>query len=363
MSFDQIIIFIMAICAVIGAIDAILGNKFGLGEQFEEGFNSMGPLALGMVGIICLAPVIANILGPILTPLFVSMGADPSIFASILALDMGGYPLAHELALNPQIADFSGIIIASMLGCTLVFSIPVGFGIIEEKDYPHFAKGLLIGLITIPIGGFIGGLVYGLGLFNTISNLLPVLVLSVLLALGFYFIQGKLINGTIWFAKGLNVIIYIGLACATFEYLTGIVIIPGMAPIMEGIQTVGSVAIILLGAFPFVSIVTRLLKKPLEKIGNIFGINPDSTAGIIITLANSVPVYSMIKDMDSRGKVMNIAFIVPATAVLGDHLGYTGGVASHMITPMIIAKLSAGVVALLLAYWITRDEAKEISEQ
>ena len=55
MPFDKIILYIMAVGVLLGALDRIIGNKFGLGEQFEEGFNSMGPLALGMVGIVCLA--------------------------------------------------------------------------------------------------------------------------------------------------------------------------------------------------------------------------------------------------------------------------------------------------------------------
>ena len=50
MSFDQIILWIMAIGILIGGIDRILGNRFGLGEKFEEGFNAMGPLALGKIG-------------------------------------------------------------------------------------------------------------------------------------------------------------------------------------------------------------------------------------------------------------------------------------------------------------------------
>ena len=52
MAFDQMIIWLMAIGILIGGIDRLMGNKFGLGEQFEEGFNAMGPLDLGMVGIL-----------------------------------------------------------------------------------------------------------------------------------------------------------------------------------------------------------------------------------------------------------------------------------------------------------------------
>ena len=90
MPFDKIILYIMAVGVLLGALDRIIGNKFGLGEQFEEGFNSMGPLALGMVGIVCLAPVISDVLGPIIIPIFNLCGADPSMFATILANDMGG---------------------------------------------------------------------------------------------------------------------------------------------------------------------------------------------------------------------------------------------------------------------------------
>ena len=40
---------------------------------------------------------------------------------------------------------------------------------------------------------------------------------------------------------------------AVVEALTGFVIIPGMAPISEGFETVGTIAIVLAGAFPWCS--------------------------------------------------------------------------------------------------------------
>ena len=116
MTFDQMIIWLMAIGTLIGGLDRLFGNKFGLGEQFEEGFNALGPLALGMVGIVTLAPVIANLLGPVIIPVFGWIGADPAMFAIILANDMGGYPLAMELAQSEQAGLLSGLIVASMLG-------------------------------------------------------------------------------------------------------------------------------------------------------------------------------------------------------------------------------------------------------
>lgn len=184
MSLDRIIIWIMAVGVLIGGLDRIFGNKLGLGEQFEEGFNAMGPLALGMVGIVTLAPVIAKVLGPVIIPIFNFFGADPSMFAAILANDMGGYPLAMELAVNEQ-------------------------------------------------------------------------------------------------------------------------------------------------------------------------------AGLVITLANSIPVYKMMKDMDNRGKVINTAWLVTATAALGDHLGFTAGVRPDMITPVVIGKISAGILAIIIASLVSRDLSNE----
>lgn len=94
MGINEIIIYIMVFFAALGALDRIIGNRFGLGEKFEEGIMAIGALAVSMVGIIALAPVIANLLKPVIVPLFGFLGADPAMFAgSILANDMGGAPL------------------------------------------------------------------------------------------------------------------------------------------------------------------------------------------------------------------------------------------------------------------------------
>ncbi len=365
MSFDQVILFIIGIGVIIGGVDKILGNKFGLGEKFEEGFNAMGPLALGMVGIMTLAPVIANLLGPMLTPVFISMKADPAMLGALLANDMGGYALATELAIDKQAGQLAGAITASMLGCTLVFSIPVGLGLIEKKDRPFFAKGLLIGLITIPVGTFIGGLVAGFDINMVFLNTIPVLILSLILAIGLKVMPKKMIRYSIIFGKFITIVATIGLIASAFEWITGavleksIALIPGMAPIEEQLAIVGIIGIVLLGTFPILTLITKLLDKPLNYFGNKIGLDKTSAAGIVFTPANSIPVYTMIKDMNNKGKVVNIAWLVPATAALGDHLGFTAGVAPELISAVVIGKLSAGVIAIALAILMTKDLSVE----
>lgn len=95
---NQIIMYIMAAGAVLGGLDCIFGNRLGLGKRFEEGFNLLGPVALGQAGIICLAPVLSNALGPIVSQAYHALRQDPGMFGSIFAIDMGGFQMSALLA-------------------------------------------------------------------------------------------------------------------------------------------------------------------------------------------------------------------------------------------------------------------------
>lgn len=350
MDINEIIIYIIVFFMILGALDKCLGNKFGLGSKFEEGFNAMGSLAIAMVGIISLAPVLAKLLMPIIGPVYSFFGADPAMFATtILAVDMGGYPLAMSLAQTREAGLFAGIILGSMLGATIVFTIPLALGIIKKTDHKFLAIGVLVGTITIPLGCLAGGLAAGFSLKMILSNLIPVIIISSLIALGLWLMPEKMIRYFSWFGKAVTVIITVSTAAIVSETLTGIVIIPGMAPIWDSFKIIGSIAIVLLGAFPFVYVMTRIFQEPLKKAGHRLGINETAVAGMIVTLANNIPMLNMLKDMDDRGKVLSISFAVGAAFVFGDHLGFAAGVAREMIFPMIVAKLTAGILAVVLA--------------
>lgn len=356
MSVDRILIALMAVFAGLGALDRIFGNRFGLGQEFENGVQAMGSLALAMVGIVCLAPVLASVLRPVVVPVFRLLGADPAMFAgSILACDMGGGPLARELTTDPQAADLGGVITGSMLGATIVFTIPVALGILSEEDRPALAKGILCGTVTIPVGILVGGLTAGFPLAMVARNLVPIVILAALIALGLWKAEEKMVRGFAVFGKIVVAVITVGLAAAIIQALTGFALIPGMVDISEGFQTVGTIAIVLAGAFPLVAVVTKVLQKPLLAAGKLLGIN-DAAAGLIASLANSIATFGMVKDMNPRGKVVNIAFAVSAAFVFGDHLGFTAGFAPELLGAMILGKLAGGVSAVLLALVMTRKE-------
>ena len=359
MSAHEILIAVMAAFAVLGAVDRIIGNRFGIGKEFEEGILAMGSLAMAMVGIIALAPVLANLLRPVIVPVYSFLGADPAMFAgTLLACDMGAGPLATELAGSAEAAGLGGVITGSMLGATVVFTIPVALGILDRDDQPALAKGILCGIVTIPIGILVSGLVAGYPFMMVLRNLIPIVLIGALIALGLWKAERAMIRGFSWFGKGVIAVITIGLAASIVEALTGFVLIPGMAPITEGFQTVGAIAIVLAGAFPLVAVLTRLLRKPLLKLGSFLGINDTAAAGLLASLANSIATFGMVKDMDSRGKVVNIAFAVSAAFVFGDHLGFTAGFAPTLLPAMIAGKLAGGVSALAVALWLTRSKPK-----
>ena len=396
MSINDIILWIMMLFMLIAALDRIfdqfggagavlgkiglgaLGQQIeGVGKQFEEGFMAMGALALAMVGVIALAPVLAKLLGAVVTPVYTALGANPAMFATtLLALDMGGFPLAKELAGGDTAAwMYAGVILGSMMGPTIVFSIPVGLGIIDKPDRRFLAMGILAGIVTVPIGCIAGGLVamasgvvingqpVNFTLPMIFLNMIPVIIVAVLIAIGLKFIPEKLISGFDIFAKILVAIITVGLAAAVFQDQLGVTLIPGMDPIFAhkesvaaddvlAIEVIGKIACVLLGAYPMVFLITRWFGKPLMKVGSLLKMNEAAAAGMVASLANNIPMFGMLNKMDDRGKVLNVAFCVSAAFTFGDHLGYVAAVATPMIFPMIVGKLVGGVTAVGFAMMI-----------
>lgn len=357
MGINEIIVWLMLVFMVVGAIDRIAGNRLGLGLEFENGIMAMGSLALAMIGVITLSPVLARILRPVLVPVFRVFRADPAMFAgTILACDMGGGPLAMELAETPEAGLLGGVLVGSMLGPTIVFNIPVALGIIPKEDQKVFARGVLFGILTVPLGCLVGGLAAGFPAGMVLRNLIPIALFSALIAVGLWLAEDAMIVGFTVFGKLIVALITIGLALGIITELSGLQIIPGLAPLSEGFATVGSIAIILAGAFPLVYTLTRVFRRPLGALGKLLGMNDVGAAGLVATLANSIPMFGMVKDMDERGKLLNVAFAVSASFVFGDHLGFAAGFAPQMLSAMIVGKLVGGISALAVALLATRKK-------
>lgn len=345
---NQIIMIIMAVGAIVGGIDRIMGNRFGYGRKFEEGFLYLGPTALSMVGIICLAPLVSGTLGRAVIPFYRFLGVDPAMFGSLLAIDMGGYQLSMELASDPMIGRYAGIVASSVFGCTVVFTIPVGMGLVEEKDRSLFARGIMVGLAAMPAALLAGGLVIGMGIGQILHQNLPVLVLSVLLAVGLFWIPERMVKGFELFAFLIKAVITGGLILAAVAYMTGLVLLPGMAPVEEAMAVVSSIGVVLLGSLPVTEFLQRVLKRPCTALGARIGLDSMGILGLLVSIVSPIPALTMLKDMNTKGKIVNVAYMVSSASMLAAHLGFTVSAQPDMLPALLTAKMAGSAAAIVL---------------
>lgn len=351
---QTVIMWIMAIGAVVGGLDYLFGNKLGLGAKFENGFMLLGPTALSMAGIYCLAPLISGVLGPIIGPAFARIGIDPAMLGGLLAIDMGGYQMAMDLSVDPAVGRFAGIIVAAVFGCTITFTIPVGVGMIEKEDQPLFARGILLGLGAMPVTLLVGGVCCGLSLSDAFIQSLPILVIAANLLYGLFKHPKTTIRIFGGFAAFIRGVTIIGLIIGAFRQMTGVVPVKAFAPLEEAMAVCSSIGVVLLGSLPVAELLQRALKRPFAYLGKKIGVNEVSVAGLLVSMVSVVPALTMVKDMDARGKIINVAFMVSVCAMLAAHLGFTAGVAAEMIPAMLCAKFIGGAAAVIVALAATR---------
>lgn len=346
----QTLATIMAVFAVIGALDKITGNHLKLGDEFEKGITTLGPLSLSMLGMMTIAPALSTVLIPLITPVATAVGFDPSALAGILiANDMGGASLADSIAKQEVLGAFHGLCVASMLGATVSFTIPVALHSAKKENHDDVLLGLLCGICTIPVGCFISGLVMGISPLTVLINLLPALLISVIIVIGLLKFPKITIKIFSVFGKIISIMITCGLALGIFQTLTGKVILKNTAPLMESAATVFTICITLAGTFPLIAIISKILKKPLSALGRKMELDDTSVVGLIATLANSIATMESADKMNRKGRVLNLAFAVSAAFVFGDHLAFTLSYNGKYIIPVIIGKLVAGITALVVA--------------
>lgn len=354
----HILSIIFGVFALLGAWDRIAGKRLKLGEEFEKGVLSVGPLAVAMVGMITIAPALAKLLIPVCQPVGQWLGIDPSFVGGFVANDMGGASIAAELSVASW-SRFHGLVVAAMMGVTICFTIPVALQTVESEFHKDMLSGILCGVATVPIGCIVGGLVMKLPFGALLLNLIPVILVALLTCVGLIWkpdLCRSIFNGI---GKLVLVIITIGLGAGIFTHITGLVLIPGMAPVEEGFAIVAEIAMILAGVFPLIAVVSKLFHKPFGWLGKLLGINEASVVGLISSLANSIPMFSMTKEMNSKGIIINFAFATSASFVLGDHLAFTMAFDQTALWGMIAGKLAGGICAVIVAMMIAGGASKK----
>ena len=346
----EILFFIIALFLLVSGLDYIFGNKLGLGNQFKKGVEACGSLALNMIGIYILAPLLTEGLMALILPVTNVLKVDPSLVpASLLAVDMGGYQLAQNLALNQQMADFSGILLASNLGATISFSIPVALGMIKKEDLPFFLRGLVIGIIILPFGSFIGGLVQGISFYELIRNCMPLFVLSLLLAYGTMRYTNQVVKCFGALSKIIVAMSVMGLILVGLEVVLGISFLPEtMPPLSEAAEIVVRIGLFLAGAYPMLKVVEHLVRRCGKPVAKCLQVNEATIVGMIGSLASNLLTFAEVESMNAKGKVLASAVAISGAFVLGGQLAFVSTLSSEMVTPFIVSKLSGAILAIVL---------------
>ena len=350
--------YIFAAFALLGILDKLTGNRFKLGDELEKGIMTMGTLMLSMAGMIVLSPVLANGLSSLFAPALQAIGMDASVLSALFPNDAGGAAIAYELSDNVPLRAYNGLIVASMFGVTLCM-LPLILKLVDPAHMEDALLGLLCGLATIPVGCIVGGLMLGIPLLSILLNTAPIALLSLLICWGLWK-KPQLVKRILSIVGIiLTALIFIGLGLGILQSLCSLTPIRGIAPMSDVFLTVGSIALLLSGVFPMLSILSRLLRRPLLWVGKFFSLDETSVLGLITSLANAIPMYEMTKTMNRKGRVINVAFAVSAGYTIGDHLAFTLAFDSQFTAPMVVAKLVSGITAVLLAALLCKKQPEK----
>lgn len=347
---------LFAIFAVLGALDKILNNRFGLGKEFEKGFMFLGPMALTMIGALALSPIIAKFLTPLFSFTYDLFKIDSSIIpAFFLANDMGAASLCKEIAQNETLGGFNGLIVSTMMGVNISYTIPVSLSMVKKEHHKELFSGYLYGLATVPIGCFAAGLILKINIWLLLFNLLPLIIFAIILALGLKFKKDLCIKIFEFWGKAITVIITFGLALVILQFLTGKIFVSDLDSYESAGMICLNAAAVLAGAFPLMHIISIILKKPFKFIGNKTRLGQDTLMGFLSTSVSCLPTFALMDKMSKKGIVLNSAFIISASFTFGAHIAFTMAFDDRFIFSMIIGKLVSGICAVTVASYSERS--------
>ena len=353
---SEIVVAVMACFMVLGAADkALFSGRLGYGEEFEKGLGAMGPLSMSMVGIMCAAPSIGAFLGPALTPFFTAIGSDPSVAACmVLGVDSGGLPLALALAKTHEAAMLSGLGLGGSFGCIMTFALPISLSICSEESRPDVARGLVAGIIAAPFSLFTVAAVMGYGFGDVLRLGLPAFAVAAILALLLTFCRDAAVRGCLLVGRLMMAAFVVLLASAAIEHWFSVTLIPGMAPIGRQLEIVGEIGVMLSGAFPMVKFAERHFGGAIRGLARLLRIDSTASLGMIVSIANPLPMYVTLNRMTPEGRVVCSAFSGPVLCLIGDHLGFITAAYPAGTIPMLAGKILSAVLALMIALLLVR---------
>ena len=345
-----LITYLMMACCVAGGISYIVNDQSELGRAFQDGLHAMANMFIPICGLMASVPFLKVFISKVFGPVFALFGGDPVVAAAIIMPpDCGSFALATEIG---QSADLFPVIIAIGFMCasTIAFNVPIGLSMLDKGDHKYLALGTMSGFLSVPFGVFITSVivmfthpairstfssvgepdhVVMLTLGMLLRNMIPLVVICVLLALGLKFFPNGMVKGFMVFGKLMTGALTLVVVACILQHFTGLFtdilgIGWGFDPILadeentfRAVELLGTIAMMLTGAFPMVTLIRRYLGKPLEKLGRLAGLEASGSVGLVACLPNGLAMFPFVKEMRPRDKVVCMAFLACGGYSLG----------------------------------------------
>ena len=347
---------IVLIFSFLAIADKIFGDRFGLGKELENAFRIFCPMMLSMLGMLIVSPAIGQWMMPVFEGFYNLFGIDPSVIpASLFANDMGGQALSLAICKSEAIGNFNAYVVSSMLGCVISFTSPFSIGVVKPHQHRDLFFGTLCGIATVPVGCFVAGLMCGLDILTLLLTLLPLLIFAFVIGFFLILFPNGCIKAFTIFGHVIRIIALLGLACAIFTFLTKIPVVPYFETMENASAICVNACITLSGTMPLMFLVSKVLNKPMTRLGSCIGVDGISAIGFLSSLVTNATTFGVMDRMNRKGVVLNAAFSVSASYVFGSHLAFTMAFDSRYVAPVIVGKLVSGIAAIVLSCLIFKE--------
>mgnify|MGYP000757928343 CR=1 FL=1 len=116
----------------------------------------------------------------------------------------------------------------------------------------------------------------------------------------------------------------------------------------RAVELLGTIAMMLTGAFPMVTLIRRYLGKPLEKLGRLAGLEASGSVGLVACLPNGLAMFPFVKEMRPRDKVVCMAFLACGGYSLGDFLAFNVNFQPNLLVPVFVGQICGGIIGILI---------------
>lgn len=345
-------IAVMLVFAAIGFLDKTFGLRWGLAESFDRGLVTMGTMAVPMIGVSCAGVEFIQRNIDTISEACGWLPFDPSlIIGAAFATDMGGFFIAEQIAGNEQALILNGIILSALLGQMTSFQLPLFLADGSRDSRRDILKGFITGVVIIPAGLITAGLMLRMDAGLLAAQILPVLILCALIALGLLKFPSLMVRIFEVFARVMQIVIGIAFFVTVLGIFVPAAAYSDMEAVHEAVTILFRSAVIISGSLVLSQIILKFFRNRLRRFGRRLGINEVSVISMIMNFATSLAILPLISKMDKKGRMLNAAFSVSGAYMLGGQLGFVSSVSDpYIVTVYIVSKLVCGILSLAIMY-------------